>query len=270
MVNHIFLTMALEEGLDLPIINPNDNDMMGAIYAYKVLANIDKNSTAFIQKYNTETVPKPKPEESQITLTYAIMNGLKGEAAALTQKALENTDPMDIVNKELIPALDKVGADFESNKIFLPQLIQSANVAQACFEVIKNHLSKNNNSPVSKGKIILATVKGDIHDIGKNIVKVLLDNYGYTVVDLGRDVDPQVVVDTAIKQDIKMIGLSALMTTTVQSMKRTIEALRQSGHPCTIVVGGAVLTEEYALEIGADYYAKDAKQSADIAKKVLG
>lgn len=277
LVNHIFLTMALEEGLDLPIINPNDNDMMGAIYAYKVLANIDKNSTAFIQKYNTETVPKPKPEESQITLTYAIMNGLKGEAAALTQKALENTDPMDIVNKELIPALDKVGADFESNKIFLPQLIQSANVAQACFEVIKNHLTINNNSPVSKGKIILATVKGDIHDIGKNIVKVLLDNYGYTVVDLGRDVDPQVVVDTAIKQDIKMIGLSALMTTTLKSMEDTIALVRNTkelqnpdgSSKCVIFVGGAVLTEDYAMKIGADYYCRDAKASVDTAKKVL-
>lgn len=278
LVNHIFLTMALEEGLDLPIINPNDGDMMGAISAYKVLANIDKNSTAFIEKYNTESAPKPKPQEHQISLTYAIMNGLKNEAAGLTKKALETTDPMDIVNKELIPALDKVGADFENNKIFLPQLIQSANVAQACFEVIKNHLSLNNNSPVSKGKIILATVKGDIHDIGKNIVKVLLDNYGYTVVDLGRDVDPQVVVDTAVKQNIKMIGLSALMTTTLKSMEDTISLVRSTkelqnpdgSSKCVIFVGGAVLTEDYAMKIGADYYCRDAKASVDTAKKVLG
>ncbi len=278
LVNHIFLTMALEEGLDLPIINPNDGDMMGAISAYKVLANIDKNSTAFIEKYNIESAVKPKPQEHQITLTYAIMNGLKNEAAGLTKKALKTTDPMDIVNKELIPALDKVGADFENNKIFLPQLIQSANVAQACFEVIKNHLSLNNNSPVSKGKIILATVKGDIHDIGKNIVKVLLDNYGYTVVDLGRDVDPQVVVDTAVKQDIKMIGLSALMTTTLKSMEDTIALVRSTkelqnpdgSSKCVIFVGGAVLTEDYAMKIGADYYCRDAKASVDTAKKVLG
>ena len=270
--------MALEEGLDLPIINPNDEEMMGAIYAYKVLANIDKNSTAFIEKYNDAVVEKPKQTNSEITLSYAIMNGLKSEASTLTEKALENTDPMDIVNNELIPALDKVGADFESNKIFLPQLIQSANVAQVCFEVIKKHLSQSNNAPVSKGKIILATVKGDIHDIGKNIVKVLLDNYGYTVVDLGRDVDPQAVVDTAIKQDIKMIGLSALMTTTLKSMEDTIALVRNTkelqnpdgSSKCVIFVGGAVLTEDYAMKIGADYYCKDAKESVDTAKKVLG
>lgn len=278
LVNHIFLTMALEEGLDLPIINPNDRDMMGAVRAYKVLANIDKNSAAFIEKYNTESAAKPKPQENQITLTYAIMNGLKNEAAGITEKSLEATEPMDIINKELIPALDKVGTDFENNKIFLPQLIQSANVAQACFEVIKNHLSLNNNSPVSRGKIILATVKGDIHDIGKNIVKVLLDNYGYTVVDLGRDVDPQVVVDTAVKQNIKMIGLSALMTTTLKSMEDTISLVRNTkelqnpdgSSKCVIFVGGAVLTEDYAMKIGADYYCKDAKASVDTAKKVLG
>ncbi len=278
LVNHIFLTMALEEGLDLPIINPNDVEMMGAIYAYKVLANIDKNSTAFIEKYNDAVVEKPKQTNSEITLSYAIMNGLKSEASALTEKALENTDPMDIVNNELIPALDKVGMDFEKGKIFLPQLIQSANVAQVCFEVIKKHLSQSNNAPVSKGKIILATVKGDIHDIGKNIVKVLLDNYGYTVVDLGRDVDPQAVVDTAIKQDIKMIGLSALMTTTLKSMEDTIALVRNTkelqnpdgSSKCVIFVGGAVLTEDYAMKIGADYYCKDAKESVDTAKKVLG
>jgi 5-methyltetrahydrofolate--homocysteine methyltransferase len=277
LVNHIFLTMALEEGLDLPIINPNDDDMMGAVRAYKVLANIDKNSTAFIEKYNTQVKAQPKPVESQITIPYAIMNGLKTEAGSLTEKALQTTDAMDIVNNELIPALDKVGADFESNKIFLPQLIQSANVAQACFEVIKKHLTLSNNSPVSKGKIILATVKGDIHDIGKNIVKVLLDNYGYTVYDLGRDVDPQVVVDTAIKENITMIGLSALMTTTLKSMEDTITLVRNTkelqnpdgSSKCIVFVGGAVLTEDYAMKIGADYYCADAKASVDAAKEVF-
>ena len=185
---------------------------------------------------------------------------------------------MQIVNEMLIPALDKVGDDFEKNKIFLPQLIQSANTAQECFEVIKNHISKTSGSPVSKGKIILATVKGDIHDIGKNIGKVLLDNYGYTVVDLGRDVDPQLVVDTAVEQNIKMIGLSALMTTTLKSMEDTIKLIRQTKElqnpdgtsKCVVFVGGAVLTEDYAMKIGADYYCKDAKESVDTAKKVLG
>ncbi|MCH5303246.1 MAG: homocysteine S-methyltransferase family protein [Ruminococcus sp.] len=278
LINHIFLTMALEEGLDLPIINPNDGDMMGAVRAYKVLSNIDKNSKDFISFYNEAKPETPKISCSHITLSDAIINGLKNEAATLTQKALENKDAMEIVNGELIPALDRVGADFEQNKIFLPQLIQSANVAQVCFEEIKKHLTKTNNTPVSKGKIILATVKGDIHDIGKNIVKVLLDNYGYTVVDLGRDVAPELIVETAIKQDIKLIGLSALMTTTLKSMEDTIALARKTpelqnpdgSSKCIFFVGGAVLTKDYAMKIGADYYCKDAKESVDTAKKVFG
>lgn len=278
LINHIFLTMALEEGLDLPIINPNDELMTGSVRAYKVLSNIDKNSKEFIEAYNDVKTEAPKIISSHVTLSQAIINGLKNEAATLTEKALENKDAMEIVNGELIPALDKVGADFEKNKIFLPQLIQSANVAQACFEVIKKHLSKNNNTPVSKGKIILATVKGDIHDIGKNIVKVLLDNYGYTVVDLGRDVAPETIIETAVKQDIKLIGLSALMTTTLKSMEDTIALARKTpelqnpdgSSKCIFFVGGAVLTADYAEKIGADYYCKDAKESVDTAKKVFG
>ncbi|MBR1731255.1 MAG: cobalamin-dependent protein, partial [Ruminococcus sp.] len=162
--------------------------------------------------------------------------------------------------------------DFEANKIFLPQLIQSANVAQACFEFIKAHLTKMDAAPVSKGKIILATVKGDIHDIGKNIVKVLLDNYGYTVVDLGRDVAPELVVKTAIEQDIRVIGLSALMTTTLGSMGETISLVKSTPElrDCKFLVGGAVLTKEYAESIGADYYCKDAKESVDAAKDIFG
>lgn len=278
LINHIFLTMALEEGLDLPIINPNDELMTGSVRAYKVLSDIDKNSRDFIEAYNEVKTQAPKIASSHVSLFDAIVNGLKGEAGALTEKALESKDAMEIVNGDLIPALDKVGADFESNKIFLPQLIQSANVAQVCFEVIKKYLQKNNNAPVSKGKIILATVKGDIHDIGKNIVKVLLDNYGYTVVDLGRDVAPELIVETAIKQDIKLIGLSALMTTTLKSMEDTIALARKTpelqnedgSSKVIFFVGGAVLTADYAEKIGADYYCKDAKESVDTAKKVFG
>ena len=230
LVNSTFLTMALEEGLDLPIINPNIDAMTGAVRAYRVLSGIDKNSVEFIESYN-DAAPQVKPKAREdISLDAAVYSGLKNEGADVTARLLESTDPMEIVNNMLIPALDKVGEDFEKGKIFLPQLIQSANTAQACFEVIKKHLSKAGGENVSKGKIILATVKGDIHDIGKNIVKVLLDNYGYTVVDLGKDVDPQLVVDTAVEQDIKMIGLSALMTTTLKSMEDTIKACaRDSG-----------------------------------------
>ena len=278
LVNSTFLTMALEEGLDLPIINPNVDAMSGAVRAYRVLSNIDKNSNEFISIYNDAQVQTTATKAVDIDIFTAVYNGLKSEGAGITEKLLQNTDAMQIVNEMLIPALDRVGEDFEKNKIFLPQLIQSANTAQECFEVIKKHLSQTNGESVSKGKIILATVKGDIHDIGKNIVKVLLDNYGYTVVDLGKDVDPQLVVDTAVEQDIRMIGLSALMTTTLKSMEDTIRLIRERKElrntdgtsKCTVFVGGAVLTEDYAMKIGADYYCKDAKESVDTAKKVLG
>ncbi len=279
LVNSTFLTMALEEGLDLPIINPNVASMSGAVRAYRVLSGTDKNSSDFINEYNKASATvSVSSDKKDIDIFTAVCSGLKGEASAITAKLLESTDAMQIVNDMLIPALDKVGVDFENNKIFLPQLIQSANTAQECFEVIKNHLSKTSCSPVSRGKIILATVKGDIHDIGKNIVKVLLDNYGYTVVDLGRDVDPQLIVDTAVEKNIKMIGLSALMTTTLKSMEDTIRLIRERKElqnpdgtsKCVVFVGGAVLTEDYAMKIGADYYCRDAKESVDTAKRVLG
>lgn len=278
LVNRTFLTMALEEGLDLPIINPNVESMTGAVRAYRVLSGIDKNSLEFISSYNDTSPAAAPPKTSETDIFTAIYSGLKAEGAAITKKLLENTDAMRIVNEMLIPALDRVGEDFEKNKIFLPQLIQSANAAQGCFEVIKKYISQTSDSPVSKGKIILATVKGDIHDIGKNIVKVLLDNYGYNVVDLGKDVDPQVIVDTAVEQNIKLIGLSALMTTTLGSMEETIKLIRKRKElqnpdgtsKCVVFVGGAVLTRDYAEKIGADYYCKDAKESVDTAKKILG
>ena len=277
LVNSTFLTMALEEGLDLPIINPNIDAMTGAVRAYRVLAGMDKNSLDFISSYSG-AAPAAKPQQTAFSLEDAVRRGLKNEGAQATAQLLEKYDAMEIVNSRLIPALDRVGEDFEKGKIFLPQLIQSANTAQACFDVIKKHLSAAGNTQVSKGKIILATVKGDIHDIGKNIVKVLLDNYGYTVVDLGRDVEPQLIVDTAVEQNITMIGLSALMTTTLKSMEDTIRLIRATpalqnpdgSSRCAVFVGGAVLTEDYAMKIGADYYCRDAKESVDAAKRVLG
>ncbi len=278
LVNSTFLTMALEEGLDLPIINPNVAAMTGAVRAYRVLANLDQNSLDFIAAYN-DAPAAPKPQaQTDVSLADAVYSGLKAEAAAVTERLLESRDAMQLVNEMLIPALDRVGEDFEKNKIFLPQLIQSANTAQACFDVIKRHLSQSGGASVSKGKIIVATVKGDIHDIGKNIVKVLLDNYGYTVVDLGKDVDPQTVVDAAVEQNIRMIGLSALMTTTLKSMEDTIALIRRTpalqnpdgSSQCKVFVGGAVLTKDYAMKIGADFYCRDAKESVDAAKKVLG
>lgn len=271
LLNHIFLTMALENGLDLPIINPNVPSMTGAVRAFRLLSNIDVNSKEYIAAYSeVQGNSAPVTQNQEITIGYCIENGLKEEAAKLTKQLLQTMDSMEIVNTMLIPALDKAGKEFETGKIFLPQLILAAGVAQSCFDVIKAHISATSQSPVSKGKIVLATVKGDIHDIGKNIVKVLLENYGYTVIDLGKDVDYQAVVDAAVKHEVKLVGLSALMTTTLKSMEETIKLIRANNLPCKIVVGGAVLTPEYAEKIGADFYAKDAKETVDIAKKVIG
>lgn len=270
IVNRTFLTMALTKGLDLPIMNPNIDSMTSAVRAYRLLANIDKNAKEFIENYGGEQpAVQTAAKKEDMTLSYAISHGLKQEAAAITERLLETKDAMDIVNEILIPELDRTGAEFESGKIFLPQLILAAGVAQACFEVIKKNLSQNGGGGVSKGKIVLCTVKGDIHDIGKNIVKVLLENYGYTVIDLGKDVEPMKVVEAAKEHNVKLVGLSALMTTTLKGMEDTIKLLREH-HDCKIVVGGAVLTPDYAEKIGADYYAKDAKQSCDIAKIVFG
>ena len=298
LVNSTFLTMALEEGLDLPIINPNVDSMTGAVRAFRVLRGIDENSLDYISSYQNYTPPAAggaapaapasgTPASNAPTgtaetagaspLQNAVLKGLKTEGANATKTMLESKDPLSIVNEELIPALDKVGADFEAGKIFLPQLIQSANAAQECFTVIKEEIARTGSGSVSKGKVILATVKGDIHDIGKNIVKVLLDNYGYTVIDLGRDVDPKVIVETALKEDIEAVGLSALMTTTLSSMEETIALLRKEPalqnadgtSKVNVMVGGAVVTPDYAERIGADFYCRDAKATVDACKSVF-
>lgn len=287
LVNHNFLTMALTYGLDLPIINPNVASMTGAVRAYKLLTAIDKDSVEYIAAFNAEKAKneaagtqnaeaagngagRNAAQGSSMTLMQAVENGMKNEGAKITEELLKTKDSMEIINEMLIPALDKTGTLFETGKIFLPQLILSAQVAQAAFEVIKNKMAASGTGSVSKGTIVIATVKGDIHDIGKNIVKVLLENYGYNVIDLGKDVDYQAVVDAVIKHDAKLVGLSALMTTTLVSMEKTIELIRTNNLDCKIMVGGAVLTPDYAKTIGADFYAKDAKESVDIAKKVLG
>lgn len=274
LVNSNFLAMALSNGLDLPIINPNVASMTGAVRAYKLLTAIDKNSVEFISAYGGDnSAPKPAPiavKSSDMTLAYAIENGLKAEGARITEELLATVDSMEIVNEQLIPALDRAGEQFEKGKIFLPQLILSASVAQAAFEVIRRKMIESNSSPVCKGKVVLATVKGDIHDIGKNIVKVLLENYGFEVIDLGKDVEYEAVLNAAVEHKVKLVGLSALMTTTLKSMEETIALLRANNVDCKIVVGGAVLTRDYAEKIGADFYAKDAKETVDIAKKVYG
>jgi 5-methyltetrahydrofolate--homocysteine methyltransferase len=273
--------MALTNGLDLPIMNPNIASMMGAVRAYKVLNNIDENSTDYITAYAnvvTKTTITTKSEGGNDTsktssgndIFHAIENGLKNEARKCTEVLLETKEPMEIINDMLIPALDKVGAEFEKGKIFLPQLILSAGASQSAFDVIKEYMVKNNSAPVSKGKIVLATVHGDIHDIGKNIVKVLLENYGYDVIDLGKDVPEETVLNAVKEHNVKLCGLSALMTTTLGAMENTIKLIRAENLDCKVVVGGAVLTPEYAEKIGADFYAKDAKETVDVAKKIIG
>ncbi len=284
LINKTFLAMALHSGLDLPIINPNVLSMMWAVKSYKVLADIDKNSMDYIDyaakmpaEQTTSAGVSVKAstkaslgDEKADKILKSMETGMKVDAANVTKEILEEKDSLYVINNVLIPALDVVGEKFEKGTIFLPQLILAADVAKACFDVIKESMTDDANENQSRGKIILATVKGDIHDIGKNIVKVILENYGFDIIDLGRDVDPMLVVNTAIEQNVKLVGLSALMTTTLGSMEETINLLKEHNVDCQTMVGGAVVTEDYAKQIGATYYAKDAKQSADIAKTIFG
>ena len=264
-----FLTQALYAGLSFPIVNPNQEAIMDAVASFRALHGEDLRCEGYIARFagrKTEAIA----HSSSMSLSDAIARGLKAETAALTKEALASMDELSVVNDLLIPALDRIGTQYEKQKIFLPQLISAAGAACEGFEVIRTSLAKKGDSAISRGKILLATVQGDIHDIGKNIVKVVLENYGYTVIDLGRDVPPDRIVETAIREKVSLVGLSALMTTTVGSMEETIAALRESGHKCSVMVGGAVLTAEYAQKIGADFYAKDAKCAADVARSVLG
>lgn len=272
LLNQSFLTMAMQAGLSMPIMNPNQAAMMDAVRSYRVLQGIDVDSQEYIRIYAQQKRKGGKPhiESVHINIEESIMRGLKEETRQLCTKLLSEKEPLQIVNEHLIPALDAVGARYEKKEIYLPQLINAATASQCAFEEIRRSVQAGGLESISKGKIILATVKGDVHDIGKNIVKVVLENYGYQVFDLGKDVPVETVVETAIKEQVRLIGLSALMTTTLKSMEETIQALHESGHECKIMVGGAVVSADYAKQIHADYYARDAKESADIAKEVLG
>lgn len=269
LVNKVFFAAALYEGLDLPIINPLDREMMDTILASNLLWNRDKGGKVYLENYKKiPQVEKSKAKaKANLDLVDIIIKGMRDEARAATQELLTTKEPLDIVNEYIVPTLDLVGDRYEKGEIFLPQLIQSAETVKSSFEVIKESLSRDSGEAISKGKIILATVKGDIHDIGKNIVKVLLENYNYEVIDLGKDVPSEVIVEEAIRQDIQLVGLSALMTTTVKSMEETIAQLKRDKPNIKIMVGGAVLNQDYADMIKADYYAKDAKGAVEIARK---
>ena len=289
LLGSVFLAAAFGAGLDAPIMNPGSKRFMDTVYSYRVLSVEDEGSTGYIERYAGWTDPykiaaNPAAAQSASSdaasavsttasadgdpIRHMVVSGRKGEIAAETERLLADHDAMDLINNHFIPALDEVGVLFDQGKFFLPQLMASAEAARVGFDTIKRLMPAGEIA--DKGKICVATVKGDIHDIGKNIVKMLLDNYGYTVFDLGRDVDPQEVLKTVKERDIKLVGLSALMTTTVVAMEETIKLLHAEVPGVKIIVGGAVLTPEYAKQIGADYYAKDAAESARIAEEVFG
>lgn len=293
LVNRTFLTLAMENGLDLPIINPNDEDMMASIFAYNVLKNVDENAARYIDRYADAEIgtvqssgskgkaahaggmqggasaDSGEGEHDSHDIFYCIEKGIKGDTVAAVEALLEDNDEMTVVNEYLIPALDRVGKGFEKGTIFLPQMLQAAGAAQAGFEIIKDRLAAGDKEVVSLGEVVIATVKGDIHDIGKNIVKVIMENYGYKMIDLGRDVPKEDIVKVVKERDIKLVGLSALMTTTLKSMEETIEAIKEAAPDCKVMVGGAVLTADYAAEIGADHYCKDAMKSVEAAQEVF-
>lgn len=265
LLNKTFLSIALYAGLNLPIINPLDKELMATISAFNVLSNQDPNSANYIAN-QTAQEPVQTISSTNFSLYDAIVHGLKEEVTRATNQLLEKQDGLEIINTIVIPALNDIGKQYEDNTVFLPQLIQSAEVAKSAFSIIKSTFS---NSKTSKGPILMATVHGDIHDIGKNIVKVVLESYGYQIIDLGKDVPPEKVVEAYHKYQPKAIGLSALMTTTVVSMEKTISLLKEIEGVCPIWVGGAVLTREYAKQIHADYYAKDAMETVELMNNVL-
>lgn len=271
VINGHFYSMAMLNGLSAGIINPSSAEMMQAYDSYVALMGYDENCQSYITKYAVAQTEQPvKKESAKMTLHYAIERGLKEESYKITRELVKEKDSLDIIKEELIPALNVVGEGFEKGSVFLPQLLMSADAAKMAFAVIKEQLSKANIQEEKKNKILLATVKGDIHDIGKNIVKVLLENYGFEVIDMGKDVAPEAIVQRVKEEHIKLVGLSALMTTTVVSMEETIRQLKKAGLQCKVMVGGAVLNQEYADMIGADFYGKDAMQSVHFAQEYFG
>ena len=265
-INAAFFTLAMGSGLSAGIINPKSDSMMNAFYSYCALNGYDENFETYISK-TSDSAPTAKNDKTD--LKTAVINGLSGAAGENARELLKTEQPLDIINLYLIPALDIVGKGFEDGTIFLPQLLMSADAAKAAFDEIKASIPAEANGSEKKNKIVIATVKGDIHDIGKNIVKVLLENYGFDVIDLGKDVDPEIIVDTAIKEKVKLVGLSALMTTTVVNMEETIRLLRKRYPECKVMVGGAVMTQDYADRIGADSYAKDAMGAVRYAERLF-
>lgn len=269
IINSAFFLLALQAGLDAAIINPGSEPMMQSLAAYRALSAKDTQCVDYIARYSGQPANAPVAAVKTISLQEAVIRGLREEAAQQTKAALETTQPLDIINETLIPALDIVGKGFEKGTVFLPQLLMSAEAAGTAFDILKAAMAAAGTAQQKRGKVIIATVKGDIHDIGKNIVKVLLDNYGFEVIDLGKDVPPETIVETTLRENVRLVGLSALMTTTVPSMEETIRQLRIAAPDCKVMVGGAVMTQEYADQIGADSYSADAMGAVHYAQQVL-
>ena len=272
--------MAMMNGLSAGIINPSSEDMMKAWYAYHALMGLDANCERYIERYSgmqpagalsdpAGAAPSRSGQERILSLRESIEKGLKEDASVITAQLSEKQDPLEIINTELIPALNHVGDGFEKGTVFLPQLLMSAEAAKSAFAVLKDKMDRSGEVQEKIGTIVLATVKGDIHDIGKNIVKVLLENYSFDVIDLGKDVAPELIVETVREKNVRLAGLSALMTTTVVSMEETIRLLREEAPQCKVMVGGAVLNQDYADMIGADFYGKDAMQSVRFAQELF-
>ncbi len=273
-VNTAFFTIALSKGLSAGIVNPNSDAMMAAYHAYCALNGSDSQCADYIGVYSQQAAEAKKPlanaaQGKDVTLYDAVVKGLSESAYQAAKKELQHREPLSVIDEDLIPALDHVGQGFEKKTVFLPQLLMSADAAKAGFDAIKERLNAQGGASASKGTIVIATVKGDIHDIGKNIVKVLLENYGFEVIDLGKDVPPEAVMEAAREHQARLVGLSALMTTTVANMEATIRLLKKEMPSCKIMVGGAVLTQTYADMIGADFYSKDAMGSVRYANELF-
>ena len=270
-ITSAFFLMALQRGLDAAIMNPKSEQMMRTYHSYCALSGWDKNCMDYIAAYSQEQAPAvPAAAGKGYTLREAVERGMRDEAHKAAEQAIQSRPGLELINEEIVPALDAVGDRFEKKTLFLPQLLMSAEAAQGAFEVIKSHLQGEQDSKRSRLTIVIATVKGDVHDIGKNIVKVLLANYGFHVVDLGKDVAPERILQAVQREQAQLVGLSALMTTTVVNMKETIQLLHRETPAVKIMVGGAVLTQEYADSIGADFYGKDAMASVRYATELAG
>ena len=270
LVTQNFLIQAMAAGLTLPILNPNQKEMMDAVAAFRVLSGEDRECRNYIARFADTASPAAISTAAALTLEDAIMRGLRSDAGKLAKAALGEKDELALVETVLIPALDQVGVGYESGKVFLPQLLSAAQAAQSVFEVIRTSIAEKGGAPVKKGALAIATVQGDIHDIGKNIVKTVLENYGYEVFDLGKVVAPEAVCSVTVEKELRLVGLSALMTTTLPAMEETVRQLKALPCPPAVMVGGAVVTADYAAKIGADYYAKDAREAVEIARKIFG